>query len=801
MPPMQNGMTNNNGNGMGYVPPFQPRHNINSNNGTLQTMELVVCAWSMRPDNFAYGSHTSLSSRALFDLFQTLPADQAALLSLIECFCFHYRPRHPHQLPISPNASLYYTRLVQSGSPLTTRMAEVVGFRCCGCRHTTQSPGNYIQGSTQLICSEFLSPNSCTKILYSLKDHILGCPLVPNHVKMGIVSLRTQGIAPALEKYVIDWCKCFAELAHKSGYPKISSHSSSPACGTLNNNIRQQQAPPDGNATTATTATTTSRTPPAPTAPVVLSQRIGDSEETEDSLYEELNEAVTGALTKNNFGLENSDCRTLFDDLTELPMKESSIVSPMLEMLLQSFCVVHRVESSSWSGPLLDDSQQQSSEAMDIEDRSPGERDPEPEKSDLNQSASAPATVQPSVEDLSQPASEPTPAQPSIDNLLQPVSEPNLTQPRIDSQLQPTSNQTPAQPGIESLLYPASDPKPVQRGKPAQPGIESLSYPASDPKPAQLGVKDSMQPAFGPKPVSQQKPEEQLKPGIYFECAYCECLSKPFCLSTGSASELASFFKTRGLRHLCEDCEGVPNYFQEDLINMTALTNGVSQADASVVKDNFDAWKSKLIGKPFQQCKNSFTKEQRLTSYWRPLTWRFLEKVGASAISDKNASTKEGDRCLLLPRDAKRKVPFAQHENDVLIGWNGAHVGNRRYMALLNECRTIFFEKGVSGMQKKIIACTILSQVEKRGGQFYSVNSNYETVPPTLIDREKACALTIKMLELGSFILLKPSSNAKTGRGSHVLDWEYAPQRDIFGTKVFFNKRFKMPEPFEKGEA
>ena len=230
---MANGVNNynGNGNGMGFAPQQQA--------GSLQqTLELKAVAASLRPTDFGGYANSAMASQS--QLFLHLPKEDAALLALVECFTFQYRNRGPNEMPVMPNASLYYTRLSAADSPLKNRMEEVVGFRCCACRHTTQPPSQYVVGSTQLICMEFFNAASAKKMLVDLKTHIFQCPLVPPHVKGSLVATTTVNTKhSSLEDYIAVWHTSLLAFAKRAGYPKFSGSSNNAA----NNNGQPQYQP------------------------------------------------------------------------------------------------------------------------------------------------------------------------------------------------------------------------------------------------------------------------------------------------------------------------------------------------------------------------------------------------------------------------------------------------------------------------------------------------------------------------------------------------------------------------------
>ena len=701
-----NGMNNNNlmmnnNNGVGFMASSQQQfgaatNGVNVGPGAQTTLELKAVCSSLRPNDF--GGDVTRAMARQSQLFHSLPREEAVLLTLIECFTFQYRNRLPHELSVMPNATLYFTRLSRSDSPLKNRMEYAVGFRCCACRHTSQTPDQYIVGSTQLICMDFLDSKAATKIINDLKSHILNCPLVSDHVKASLTS-PTTSISPkhsSMKDYLTVWHESLLEFAKLSGYPKITQKDNSIRVNNAaTNRIMERLASQNGknsnnlangnrqevqnNGTLfqesvmqdalrvqqtylqphrPSQSLPTNRTPTTQQIPTV-----DPLVEVEDEVFQDLDLCISTALSNSNFGLEVMKSRTLASDLTELPISKGALVSPLMELLLQSYCLTLRENPSA-----LEPGRQEISEAMDVVDLT----NTEDEKEELDQQ-----------------------------------------QPR------------------------------------------------------------------GPK--------------VYFECGYCDCQKTRFCLTTGDAREAAIFINSTGLQHLTEECEALP-YDVRDKLSKLKDSKSTCHNNHHLVEHHFASWKAEF-GDSQAVHDTSIKTGGHHVRFWRPLSWRFVEQVGASAISDQHSGMK-GEKTTLLPADPSKKLPYAQRDNDVLIGWDGAHIGNRQYMDLLNECLPAFQNEGLSDVQRKLIAGTAVRLIGARGGRFYSVSSNYATVPPVLIPPDKAALITLDILKYGASILLQPPpDNNKTGPGSRVLDFEFAPQRDVFGTEIIHNKPVNQTDP------
>ena len=730
MQPLQmqiaNGVNNNNdmisNNGMGFMAPQQfgvsAGAGVNGAEPIQKTLELKAVCSSLRPNDFGGHATNTMASQLL--LFNKLPREQATLLTLIECFSFKYRNRLPHEMSVMPNAALYYSRLSRADSPLKHRMEDVVGFRCCACRHTSQAPGQYMVGSTQLICMDFFNARSAVKMMGDLKAHIFKCPLVPKHAKDSLAT--STALSPnhsSMEDYIDAWHKSFLGFSKVHGYPKLGNKSN-----TNNGQVSQQQPFQNGNRNFPTQMATNAATNrsrivanmhnsnnlandfqpivnnngalshaqvmqealkvagfPAPvtyqqqqqppplclqTQNALTTQKIPTvvPVETEDEAFRELDDCITTALSSNNFGLEMMKSRTLATDLTELPISEGSLVSPLLELLLQSYCMTLRAKPS-----IPEPSKKRSAEEMEVVD--------------------------------------------------------------LTAEAQPLPEQ-----------------------------------------------------------------KQSRGPKVYFECGYCDCEKATFCITTGNAREAATFIASSGLQHLAEECKEVP-YDVKQKLNKLKESKVTVQKNHALVENHFASWKTEFDTQT-QGKANTETGGPHVR-FWRPLSWSFIEQVGASAISDKDGGVK-GERSPLLPEDPSKKLPYAQRDVDVLVGWNGAHIGNRLFMDLLNEFKPAYLDEGMSERQQKVIAGSIVGMIWASGGRFYSVSSNYATVPPVPLSPEKATLITLDILKHGAYLLLQPTPDCtKTGRGSRVLDCEYAPQRDVFGTEIIRNKRYKLAEPLKDG--
>lgn len=690
-----------------------------ANNGerTQKTLELKAVCSSMRPNDFG-GAANNGTMASQSHLFNRLPSEQAALLTLIECFTFKYRNRLPHEMSVMPNATLYYTRLSRADSPLRSRMEEVVGFRCCACRHTSKTPDQYIVGSTQLICMNYLDAKSAIKMVLDLKAHIFKCPLVPKHVKDSLVaSTMLSPNHSSMEDYINAWHKSFLGFSKTRGYPKLGNKSDTNngqssrqphfqngnrnfptqmATETATNrsrimaNMQNNDSLPNGYQQNANNNAALSHAQvleealkvaafPAPvryqqqqppqclqTQNAFLTQQFPTvvPVETEDQVFRELDDCITTALSSNNFGLEMIKPRTLASDLTELPLSKGSVASPLMELLLQSYCMTLRAKPSE-----PDSGTKRSAEDMEVVD--------------LTDAAHLP---------------------------------------------------------------------------------------------------------------SERK--QSRGPKVYFECGYCDCEKTMFCLTTGNAREAATFIVSSGLKHLAGECKEVP-YDVKQKLNKLKDSKDTFQKNHELVEHHFASWKAEFDTQV--QGKTSADTGGPHVRFWRPLNWSFIEQVGASAISDENGGVK-GENAPLLPEDPSRKLPYAQRDDDVLVGWNGAHIGNRRFMELLNEFQPMFFHEGISARQQGVIAGSVVALIGARGGRFFSVSSNYATVLPVPLTPARATLITLDILKHGAYVLLQPPPDCtKTGRGSRVLDCEYAPQRDVFGTEIIRNKRYKLAEPVKDG--
>jgi hypothetical protein len=339
--------------------------------GPNKTLELKQIAATMGPTSL------SLYQPSLIESFTKLPRDDAGLIGLVECFTFHYRQRQPHEPTVMPNASLYFTKLQQSSSLFAMSLEQVIGFRCCACRHTTQMPGAYRVGAAQLLACEFLGPESVCKSLLELRTHMSGCPDVPPEFKGAFSnssSICTGNGKTSLDQYIFEWIQALKISAHAKGFPPIKAtptpippHTPSKRTvpgrnGTLQNVGRSSVDPSVGVLRAAlgsapmqqqqlarhfalqqgalATAGKRGYTATAVQTLPAASQTITNLEE---ELFSDLQRSVEVALMESNFGLQSFKSRRLVTDLSELPTESShGAVAPLLEVLLQSLCAVQR---------------------------------------------------------------------------------------------------------------------------------------------------------------------------------------------------------------------------------------------------------------------------------------------------------------------------------------------------------------------------------------------------------------------------------------------------------------------------
>ncbi|CAB9500250.1 expressed unknown protein [Seminavis robusta] len=606
-----------------------------------RTLELVQIASTLDPSSKTLNEYDE--PRRLLNKYIELPKGDAVFLKLVECFVFCYRTRGPHEPAVMPNATFYFSRLQRCNSPLVNTIDKVVGYRCCGCRHTTLSPNEYLVGAAQLVSVQFVSPQALFKSLSELRKHVRECPYIERSVRDAVASSSNT---VQLADYMTAWYYLLELFAQKKGFPQLpiqnntgrnngmsnnrnypATYNNRPAVGRPLGSYQQHRPgqlkpPPPG-------SVRPSSKPTSPQLPTL-----------EDEIFATLEHCRERALINNNFGLEESfKSRLVVTDLSKFPISTTSVpVSPLLEVLLQSVTAVQR-----WT-----------------------------------------------------------------------------------------------------------------------------------------------------------KRDNNSQPLVFFECGCCKnMMDDAFCASTGAAADAADFLLNgQGWNHLAVECSKIRGSIRQKLLNMKARTTPDEwQKQARIVQDNFDTWKRLYFPNQGEQGNAKGARAvARRNKAWRPITWRFLVGTKAAALRTDNLGN-QNDAVWQVNKNA---FPHQTKDDDVLVGWNGSHKGNQRFMKLLYEFRPIFLDANASKKQREVVARILVQTIFKRGGQFLTVGTSGDIMPPTALPLPRAVWITYRALKFGATVILNPPQ-VKTGRGSCVEDLECAPQRDLFGTEVVRHNKQSSVQLLKKG--
>lgn len=306
-------------------------------------------------------------------------------------------------------------------------------------------------------------------------------------------------------------------------------------------------------------------------------------------------------------------------------------------------------------------------------------------------------------------------------------------------------------------------------------------------------------PAAGAKRSNQEISEtttttdKQRLSNVFFECRYCNQHS--LCASTANPKDTAEFILESACKHLCEECPEVPEEVQEKLETMFLQITDVQRSKQTrVIEQNLNSWKA-LFPENTGGGKKKSTKKLQQSKFWRPLTWKYLEENTGACIADDTLAHK-GPSVFLVDSETK-KLPFEPRRDDVIFGWNGKHVGNRRFLDLMNDARLAYFEhESRSVEQERVIACELMRAIGRRGGRFFVLSN--PLLPAVMVPPEKTVLLILQTLKRGNGVLLQPMNDPnKRGHASYVLECEVAPQRSMFGKGIVRNKRFKKSTPVE----
>jgi len=618
-----------------------------------RTLDLKLIASAMRPTNFQ--GNASNSQHTQLEIFSRLPNDAASLLSMIECFTFQYYPRGPNDLAVTPGAALYYARLCAAGSPLKERMDSVVAFRCCGCRHTTQSPDLYRPGSTQIICIDFLNPRTVKKAIDDLRIHILACQYIPENLKSNLSRSAVAKHHSRLDEYLAVWNQALISNAVATGFPRCpfppnsASVNGRKAVNTTNKFSNSKSTNMDSAPRNTSLHQTDKQNLQYLSAQQSPTNGILDAEV---EIVGELESSISRGLALNNFGLQEFKGRVVEEDLTELAIEGNRLLSPLLELVFQSFSLVLR-----W-----------------------------------------------------------------------------------------------------------------QYTKTAMPG-EKRGHGGMARSPASFSSH------------------------VFFQCRRCNDQEQSFCASAAEAQEAASFLVGPAFRHLCKECPKVPMALKDKLVTLKEMRDAKQdEEDRRVIQRSFSTWKAHFHAYSSTWGGSCKKKKAYHTKFWQPLSWRFVKENGGAVITDHDLSYKGG--FLPFQTSASKELPHAVGEDDVLIGWVGEHVGNRRFLNIIADFRQLFLDPSTALTQQRIIALTAVRFVTERGGRFLQVSHEYPAAPLKELDIPLASSFTQRVMKCGYHLLLRPPADTtKSGVGSCVLEVDCAPQRDVFSKEIIRNKRFKAPFP------
>jgi hypothetical protein len=294
---------------------------------------------------------------------------------------------------------------------------------------------------------------------------------------------------------------------------------------------------------------------------------------------------------------------------------------------------------------------------------------------------------------------------------------------------------------------------------------------------------------------------QAAKGKIFLECRFCSKSSTRFCLTAATPESTASYINSSGRQHLLEKCDLVPPSIKRKLSLLKPETDGEKfRKDMIVTEQHAEQWILKFQSAHTLREDGKRRKHRKPFKFYRPLTWSFIHKKGAALISDNTLAYKGSQS---VPISSGKKVPDNTNDDDVLLGWDGEHIGNRRFLLLLSELRPSFSDSSVSVRQQNVISFTAVKKVIARGGRFLAVSANNLAAPPTILPAARATSIVFAALKQGSAVLLRPPTDTtRTGRGSRVLESEYAPLVGVFDEgNIEFNRPFKRPRygDFEEG--
>lgn len=650
---------------------------------TDSTLEIFVISNTMKPSLSAASeeSQNEMDDKMLLDAFNQLSPSDASLLTLTELFTFRFRVRDPNTEPlVMPNTKHYIDALSTKNSPLISRIDQIVGFRCRGCRHTVldEFKDLYKPGAAQLLSSDS-NVQAISEAITQLRTHLIQCEFVSDNIRSSL-SLTSGGHnisqqSKSLHSYLEIWHKKFIQYCTTHDFPKLKlngqqylqphhhqpQHQPQPQQQLHNNNFAFPRTLNNGYCNHQQYKVTETAQQQqfqsqqqqqqqqlnvypyqvvAVGRPKIVSPQPLPRVDSQEIILEEMDNCISKALVYNNFGLATRKPHLIATDLTELPAAPDVIESPFVELLLQSFAVLNQ-----WNPP--------SSEH----------------------------------------------------------------------------------------------------------GCHDGGYNT-----------------------------------IVLQCRYCHSEVTNFCLNgpTGSAEAAAKYINRTGGVHLCQECDQIPTSLRKKLIALRPLNKSKDDDNNHhVIEKHFEIWKS--WHRATYNRDDKVSPSVKNVELWKTLTWDIIKKNGGASLKYESLGT---PTTPAVPATSKKLVhPVAK--NDVLFGWHGSHVGNRRFHELLIESQYLSYK--ASNGQQRFLACTIAQRVIGRGGKFYQILA--PNAAPEPLSMEQVVKFTCRALTYGFGTVIQPPlcPVMQCEKGGRVLETDYAPTVGIFRGQIDLSRPLKKlkldPQP------
>jgi hypothetical protein len=293
------------------------------------------------------------------------------------------------------------------------------------------------------------------------------------------------------------------------------------------------------------------------------------------------------------------------------------------------------------------------------------------------------------------------------------------------------------------------------------------------------------------KDTGTKRKRQSTSTDFFLACCFCSKKFENFSLATSSPKSVASCVNTNARDHLLLDCDKVPGDIKQKLNKLSPPDDSTeSERNINTLEKHAVNWNYSFQLPEISSsiAENDERRSRKVISGWRPLTWRLIHKKGAASVCAKSLAYKNS-----FPVPASEKpLPPGIKDDDVLVGWDSPHVGNRRFQFLLEELRPAFFDESITLAQQKMMAEFAVTKIGARGGRFFAVPASGTTKQPVFLGYVKAAIVTLTALQKGFVTVLQPPLDpSMTGRGSRVLEFEYAPQCGLFDEEIVWNKKPK----------